>query len=68
MDLSIPKNRIPGRCHFAIWQGKALKVCVIGGGEIASKAKSVADMIVTPDELGKIADDKKQAKKVAGRM
>jgi large subunit ribosomal protein L1 len=38
---------------------------VIGGGELALKAKDVADLVITPDELGAIADDKKQAKKIA---
>jgi large subunit ribosomal protein L1 len=38
---------------------------VIGGGELALKAKDVADVVITPDELQTIADDKKQAKKLA---
>jgi len=42
-----------------------VKVCVIGGGELALKAKDVADLVITPDELGTIADDNKQAKKIA---
>ncbi len=66
VDLSIPKNRIQEDVILPFGRGKSLKVCVIGGGEMASKAKGNADLIVTPDELGKIADDKKQAKKMAG--
>ncbi len=68
VDLSIPKNRIQDDIVLPHGRGKALKVCVIGGGEMALKAKGAADLIITPDELGKIADDKKQAKAVARQM
>ena len=65
VDLSVPKNRIQEDVVLPHGRGKALRVCVIGGAELAAKAKDVADMVITPDELGKIADDKKQAKKMA---
>jgi large subunit ribosomal protein L1 len=65
VDLSIPKNRIQEDIILPNGRGKVVKVCVIGGGELALKAKNVADFVITPDELGAIADDKKQAKKIA---
>lgn len=65
VDLSIPKNRIQEDIILPNGRGKVVRVCVIGGGELALKAKTVADLVITPDELGAIADDKKQAKKVA---
>jgi large subunit ribosomal protein L1 len=65
VDLSIPKNRIQEDIILPNGRGKAIKVCVIGGGELALKAKDVADLVITPEELGTIADDKKQAKKIA---
>jgi len=65
VDLSIPKNRIQEDIILPNGRGKVVKVCVIGGGELALKAKDVADLVITPDELGAIADDKKQAKKIA---
>lgn len=68
VDLSVPKNRIQEDIILPHGRGKALRVCVIGGAELAAKAKSVADLVITPDELGKIADDKKQAKKVASQV
>ena len=68
VDLSVPKNRIQEDVILPNGRGKALKVCVIGGAELAAKARGVADMVITPDELGKIADDKKQAKKVASQV
>ena len=65
VDLSIPKNRIQEDIILPYGRGKVVKVCVIGGGELALKAKDVADFVITPDEIGTIADDKKQAKKIA---
>ena len=65
VDLSIPKNRIQEDIILPNGRGRAIKVCVIGGGELALKAKNVADLVITPDEIGTIADDKKQAKKIA---
>jgi large subunit ribosomal protein L1 len=65
VDLTIPKNRIQEDIILPNGRGKVVKVCVIGGGELALKAKNVADLVITPDEIGGIADDKKQAKKIA---
>jgi large subunit ribosomal protein L1 len=65
VDLSIPKNRIQEDIILPNGRGKDIHICVIGGGELALKAKDVADRVITPEELGAIADDKKQAKKIA---
>jgi len=65
IDLSLPKNRIQEDIVLPKGRGKQIKVTVIGGGELALKAKNVADLVIGPDELGTIADNKKQAKKIA---
>lgn len=65
VDLAVPKNRIQEDIILPNGRGKSVRICVIGGGELALKAKDVADLVITPEELGAIADDKKQAKKVA---
>ncbi len=65
IDLSVPKNRITEDIILPNGRGKAVRICVIGGGELALKAKDVADLVITPEELQTIADDKKQAKKIA---
>lgn len=65
VDLSIPKNRITDDIVLPNGRGRAVRVCVIGGGELALKAKNVADTVITVDELNTIAEDKKQAKKLA---
>jgi len=68
IDLTIPKNRIAEDVILPHSRGKAVKVCVIGGGELAMKAKGVADKVITAEELQTIADDKKQAKKLANSI
>ena len=65
VDLSVPKNRITEDVILPNGRGKAVRICVIGGGELALKAKDVADLVITPEELQTIADDTKQAKKIA---
>jgi large subunit ribosomal protein L1 len=65
VDLSLPKNRIQEDIVLPSGRGKEIKICVIGGGELALKAKDVADLVITPEELGAIADDRKQAKGIA---
>lgn len=65
IDLAVPKNRITEDIILPNGRGKAVRICVIGGGELALKAKDVADLVITPEELQAIADDKKQAKKIA---
>jgi large subunit ribosomal protein L1 len=67
VDMSIPKNRIQEDIILPHGRGKDVKVCVIGGPELAQKARGVADKVITVEELGTLADDKKQAKKVAGQ-
>ena len=68
VDLTIPKNRIQDDIILPHGRGKAVRICVIGGGELALKAKAVADLVITPDELGTIADSKKEAKKIANSI
>jgi large subunit ribosomal protein L1 len=68
IDLSVPKNRITDDVILPHGRGRPVKVCVIGGSELVQRAKAVADRVMTADELGKIADDKKQAKKMAGEF
>lgn len=68
VDLSIPKNRIQEDIILPHGRGKPVKVCVIGSGEMLLKARDVADRVVSVEELGTIADDKKQAKKMANEF
>ncbi|MCQ2056092.1 MAG: 50S ribosomal protein L1 [archaeon] len=68
VDLSVPKNRISDDVVLPNGRGKLVRICVIGSGELILKAKDIADTVIAVDELSSIADDKKQAKKLANEM
>ena len=65
IDLSIPKNRVDDEILLPKGRGKPATVAVFAGGELAVKAKSAADLVIAPEELDDLADDKKKAKKLA---
>lgn len=65
VDLSVPKNRVNLDILLPKGRGKEVKVALFGSGELAVKAKGVADMIIFPEEIEDLADDKKKAKKLA---
>jgi large subunit ribosomal protein L1 len=65
IDLSVPKNRVELEVILPKGRGKDVKVAVFGGAEMALKAKAVADLVIQPEELEDLADDKKKAKQIA---
>jgi len=64
VDMSVPGNRINEEVILPKGRGKALKVAVIGSGEMVLKAKGVADIVIQPDEIESIADDRRGARKL----
>ena len=65
VDLSIPKNRIQEEIPLPHGRGKDVKVAVFASGELALKAKDVADRVISPEEISELAEDKRAARKVA---
>ena len=65
IDLSNPRNRIQEDIVLPHGRGKAIKVGVFGGSEMAVKAKGVADIVVQPEEIEDLATDKAKARKFA---
>ncbi|TET89149.1 MAG: 50S ribosomal protein L1 [Methanomassiliicoccales archaeon] len=65
VDLSVPKNRVELAVLLPKGRGKDVKVAVFGSAELALKAKKVADLVIQPEDLEDLADDKKKAKKIA---
>ena len=57
IDLSQPKNRIEEEIALPKGRGKDIKVGVFGSGELAVKAKTVADIVIQPEEIEEYADD-----------
>ncbi len=64
LDLSNPKNRLNEEIVLPNGRGKKLKVGLISGNEMASRAKGAVDRFISADELDKMVDDKKNAKRM----
>ncbi len=64
VDLSQPKNRIEEEIILPRGRGKDVKIGVFGSGELAVKAKGVADIVIQPEEIEEYADDKRKARKL----
>ena len=66
VDLKKPENRINETIALPNPPEKALKICVIASGDLATRAKSAgADMLVGRQEMDNYAKDKKAARKLA---
>lgn len=67
IDLKLPKNRIEEEVLLPKGRGKDIKVGVFGSGELAVKAKKVADTVIQPEQIDEYADDKRAARKLVDR-
>ena len=66
VDLKKPENRINETIALPNPPEKALKVCVIASGDLATRAKTAgADMLIGRAELDNLTKDKKAARKLA---
>ncbi len=65
VDLKNPKNRIDEEIQLPHGRGKPIKVGIFANKELAFKAKDVADVVMTPEDIDDLADDKRKAKKIA---
>lgn len=66
IDMKKPESKIQEMIELPHPLTKKLKICVIGGGELAMKAKQIgADMVIEKDELNNIATDKKKQRALA---
>ena len=64
LDMTIPANRINEEIILPRGRGKDQRIAVIGSGEMVLKAKDVADVVIQPDEIETIADDRRGARKM----
>jgi len=64
LDMSVPANRINEEIILPKGRGKDTRIAVIGSGEMVLKAKGVADVVIQPDEIESIADDRRAARKL----
>jgi large subunit ribosomal protein L1 len=64
IDMSVPANRVNEEIILPKGRGKQTRIAVIGSGEMVLKAKGVADVVIQPDEIETIADDRRGARKL----
>lgn len=67
VDLAVPGNRIDEEVQLPHGRGKPVKIGVFASGELAVRAKPVADVVIPPEEIEKIAGDKRRAKRLASQ-
>lgn len=66
IDMSQPKNRIDEEVILPSGLGKPVKVAVFASGELAVKAeKAGADLIIPPEQIDVLGENKSQAKTLA---
>ncbi|AET64599.1 50S ribosomal protein L1 [Methanothrix harundinacea] len=66
IDMSQPANRVDEEIILPHGRGRSAKVAVFASGETALMAQRAgADLVISPDELGELGDDKKRARKIA---
>jgi large subunit ribosomal protein L1 len=65
VDLTLPRNRIEEEIILPKGRGREVKVALFASGEMAVKARGVADTIIPPEEIEGLAEDKVKAKTLA---
>jgi large subunit ribosomal protein L1 len=65
VDLKKPENRIDEEIELPKGRGKEAKIAVFASGELAFKAKNIADMVITPEQIKDFAENKLKAKEMA---
>lgn len=68
VDLSIPKNRVDEEIQLPKGRGRTPKIAVFASGELATRARGVADVVVQPDQIEELSGDKRRARKLANDM
>jgi len=65
IDLTIPKNRIDEEILLPHGRGNTAKVALFASGELAIKSKKHVDLLIKPENIEDLSDDKKKFKKIA---
>ena len=65
VDPRTPEGRIREVVFLPYPPKKHVRVCVVADGDMALKAKEVADRVITKEELQELQGNKKAAKKIA---
>ncbi len=68
VDLKNPKNRIEEEIILPNGRGKPIKIGIFATGELALKSKDVADVVLGPEDIDDLAENKRKAKKLANEV
>jgi large subunit ribosomal protein L1 len=68
LDMSDPNNRVDQEVLLPNGRGKEVKVGLFCSGEMATKSRDVADVVIQPEEIEELAEDKSQARSLAQEM
>ncbi len=63
LDLTLPKNRVEEDVTLPKGRGKPIKVAVFASPEMAQKVRSVADLVITPDQIEELFKTKRVSRK-----
>jgi large subunit ribosomal protein L1 len=64
IDLNVPKNRIDEEILLPHGRGKEAKIALFASGQLAVKSKKNVDLLIKPEEIEDLSDDKKKFKKI----
>ena len=64
VNLEDAKNRIDEEIILPHSRGKEAKIAIFASGELAMKAKKHVDLLIKPEEIEDLSDDKKKFKKI----
>lgn len=65
VDLNVPKNRVDEEIVLPYGRGKEAKVALFASGELALNSKKHVDLIIKPEDIESLSDDKQKLKKIA---
>jgi large subunit ribosomal protein L1 len=63
IDLSIPKNRLTEEIILPHGRGRVVKIALFATPEMREKAKGIVDMLIAPEEISAMKDEKSTTKK-----
>ena len=65
IDLNVPKNRVDEEILLPHGRGKKAKIALFASGELAVKSKKHVDLLIKPEEIEDLSNNKKKFKKIA---
>jgi len=67
IDLNVPKNRVDEEIILPHGRGNEAKIALFASGELALKSKKHVDLLIKPEEIEGLSEDKKKFKKIVDK-